>query len=80
MRGKVVSDTEISNGKSGGSEKAGCPSADTRGGSGLSPHLIWIDMPEGKTKGLLVKECAEIGVIRSTCASGCAMGPPAARL
>ena len=56
MRGKVVSDTEISNGKTGGSEKAGCPSADTRGESGLSPHLIWIDMPVGKTKGLLVKE------------------------
>tara|TARA_B100000161_G_C33532877_1_gene406982 strand:+ start:1293 stop:1463 length:171 start_codon:yes stop_codon:yes gene_type:complete len=56
MSGKVVSDTEISNGKTGGREKAGCPSADTRGESGLSPQLIWIDMPVGKTKGLLVKE------------------------
>jgi hypothetical protein len=76
----VVAETEISIGNRGGEGKASCPSEETSGESGLPKQLIFKLIPDGKTSGLLVKEWAEIGVIRTTCASGCAIGPPAAKL
>ena len=71
----MVAETEISMGKRGGEGKASCPSEETSGESGLPKQLIFKVIPDGKTSGLLVKEWAEIGVIRTTCASGCAIGP-----